>query len=251
MTFKILIIDDNIYNENKYVSRLPAFLKKAGYEVVTTSDGDDAYTLFEQCSPDLVLLDIELGGTVDGVEICRSIRLLPPKEGGNVPIILISAVMKETENILRGLEARADDYVTLPRDIREIEARIKANLPRHREIIDKYLRIDFWIERVEVKEAEAWREVNLTPLEYGLLEYLAINAGITLSNDTIKIRVFGRDDVSDNLLLAYIFRVRQKVEPNPSEPKYIQNIRGVGYRFNDLSGTQISRSRSSRKRCWG
>jgi two-component system response regulator VicR len=136
MPFKVLIVDDKIDNESNEISKLPEMLRAAGYEVRTTSDGDQAYDLVWEYHPDLILLDIVFENqSVDGTEICEAIRL----NGSDVPIILVTAIMKETEQVLRGFRAGADDYVTRPRDNREIMARIRANLPPEVIVVDDYL----------------------------------------------------------------------------------------------------------------
>jgi two-component system response regulator VicR len=131
-----LIVDDEIDNESEEISKLPEMLRAAGYEVRTTSDGDQAYDLVWEYHPDLILLDIVFENqSVDGTEICEAIRL----NGSDVPIILVTAIMKETEQVLRGFRAGADDYVTQPRDNREIMARIRANLPPEVIVVGDYL----------------------------------------------------------------------------------------------------------------
>jgi two-component system alkaline phosphatase synthesis response regulator PhoP len=230
MSFKILIADDQIDNESDEISKLPDMLRAAGYEVETTSDGNKAYDLAWEYHPDLIVLDIVFENqSVDGIEICEAIR--QNECDIEIPIILITAIMKETDKVLRGFEAGADDYVTRPRDNREIMARIRANLPRGAVVSNNYLQIDFASRRVWVNRDETWQEVHLQPLQFDLLEVLVMNAGQVVLTTTLKDRVWGKP-VSDQVLAVYIHRLRKKLESDPSQPTYIEAVRGLGYRFN-------------------
>jgi len=228
MPFKILVADDEIDNESDAISSLPDILRSAGYEVRTTSDGNRAYDLVWEYNPDLVVLDIVFENqSVDGIEICEAIRL----NGSQVPIILVTAFMTETEQILRGFEVGADDYVTRPRDNREIMARIRANLPPEVSVIDDYILVDFAGRRVWVCRDGSWQEVHLQPLQFELLDVLMTNAGLIVPPTTLKDRLWGKS-VSDDALAVYIRKLREKLEQDPSQPVYIETIRGLGYRFN-------------------
>jgi DNA-binding response OmpR family regulator len=228
MSFRILVADDEIDDESNEISRLPGMLRAAGYEVKTTTDGNRAYDLVWEYKPDLVVLDIVFENqTVDGVDICEAIRL----NGSDIPIILITAFMTETEQVLRGFKAGADDYVTRPRDNREIMARIRANLPHEVIVVDDTLRVDFGAGRVWVKRDGKWQEVLLQRLQFELLEVLIINAGRVVYTTTLKDRVWGKP-VSDDILAVYVHRLRKKLEPDPADPVYIETVRGIGYRFN-------------------
>ena len=148
MPFKILVIDDYIYDKADTISGLPALLELAGYDVATSADGRSAYDLVFECKPDLIVLDIGFPHQdIDGIEICRSIRT----EDYRAPIILITGTFTETESVLEGFKAGADDYVKRPCDNREILARIRANLPPGVIEVDDRLRIDFNDRRVCVK----------------------------------------------------------------------------------------------------
>jgi DNA-binding response OmpR family regulator len=230
MSFKILVADDDIDNESNEISNLPGMLRAAGYEVRTTSDGNQVYDLVWEYNPDLIVLDIVFENqAVDGIEICEAIR--QNESDTETPIILVTAIMKETERVLRGFEAGADDYVTRPRDNREIMARIRANLPHEVVVIDDIIRVDFGARRVWVKRDGKWQEVHLQRLQFELLEVLVINAGRIVLTTTLKDRVWGKP-VSDDVLAVYVHRLRQKLEPDPAHPVYIETIRGLGYRFN-------------------
>lgn len=228
MPFKILIVDDEIDNERDEISKLPDILRAAGYEVRTNSDGNQAYDLVWEYHPDLLVLDIVFENqSVDGIEICEAIR----QNGSDIPIILVTAFMTETEQIVRGLEVGADDYVTRPRDNREIMARIRANLPPEVIVVDDYILVDSSSGRVWVCRDRSWSEIHLQRLQFELLEVLIINAGRIVPTMTLKDRVWGKP-VSDEVLAVYIHRLRKKLEPDPDHPIYLETVRGLGYRFN-------------------
>jgi DNA-binding response OmpR family regulator len=240
MPFKILVVDDEIDNERYEISRLPDTLRAAGYEVRTTADGSQAYDLVWEYNPDLIVLDIVFKDQpFDGIDVCEAIRL----GGCNAPIILITAVRTETEDVLRGFKAGADDYVICPRDNREILARIRANLPPEVIVVDDYLLVDSPGHRVWVCRDGRWQEIHLQPLQFELLDVLITNAGLTVPTTTLKDRVWGKS-VSDSALAVYIRRLREEIEQDPSHPVYIENTRGLGYRFN---GTPTRASLNSLK----
>jgi len=242
MPFKILVVDDEIDDESNEISQLPDMLRAAGYEVRTTADGDQAYDLVWEYNPDLVVLDIKFKNqSVDGIEICEAIR----QNGSDIPIILITAFMTETEEVLRGFEAGADDYVTRPRDNREIMARIRANLPPEVIVVDDYIQVDFAGHRVWVKQDGNWQETHLQRLQFELLDVLILNAGRIVPTTTLKDTVWGKP-VSDDALAAYIRRLREKLELDPGHPVYIENIWGLGYRFN---GRPIRATMFPRRKC--
>jgi DNA-binding response OmpR family regulator len=228
MPFRILVADDNVHNEGDEISRLPAMLRAAGYDVRTRPDASRAYDLVWEYRPDLIVLDIHFTNqSLDGVEICEAIRL----NGCDVPIILITAVLTETDEVLRGFEAGADDYVRRPCDNREIMARIRANLPPEVMVIDDCILIDDGSRRGWVCRDGRWQEVRLQPLQYELLDLLILNAGQTVLTTTLKDRIWGKP-VSDSVLAVYVRRLREKLEPDPGAPVYVETIKGYGYRFN-------------------
>lgn len=228
MPFKILVVDDEIDNDSDEISKLPDMLRAAGYEVRTTSDGNQAYDLVWEYRPDLVVLDIVFENqSVDGIEICEAIRL----NESDVPIILVTAIMTETEKVLRGFEVGADDYVTRPRDNREIMARIRANLPPEAIVVDDHLLVDFAGRRIWVCRDRNWEEIHMQPLQFELLDVLMLNAGLIAPTTTLKDRVWGKP-VSDAALAVFVHRLRGKLEPDPGHPIYIETVRGLGYRFN-------------------
>jgi DNA-binding response OmpR family regulator len=228
MAFRILVADDHIDDRTDDIHELPAMLRAAGYEVIATADGEVAYDLVWEHHPDLVVLDIVFDNcSVDGIDILQAIRMNNPA----IPVILITYHLTETDDVLRGFKAGADDYVTRPRDNREIVARVRANLPPEVVVIDDYMRVDLYSRRVELCPDGKWQEVHLTRLQFELLEVLILNAGQVALTTTIKERVWGKP-VSDGLLAVYVHRLRKALEPDPGNPIYIETVREIGYRFN-------------------
>jgi DNA-binding response OmpR family regulator len=228
MPFKILVVDDEINDKSNEISRLPDLLRTVGYDVRTTPDGEQAYDLVWEYHPDLIVLDIVFKNqSVNGIEICEAIR----HNGVETPIILITGAMKETEDVLRGFEAGADDYVTRPRDNREVIARIRANLPPEITAFNNYLCIDYVMRKVRVNRGGTWQEIRLQRLEFDLLEALTMNARQVVLTTTLKDKVWGKS-VSDDVLAVYILRLRKKLEADPADPEYIETIKGIGYQFN-------------------
>lgn len=228
MSFKILVVDDNIHDTTDTISALPSLLERKGYELAVTANGEAAYDLVFEFKPDLIVLDILFDRQdIDGIEICQAIR----REGYQAPIILITAIFTETEDVLSGFEAGADDYVRKPCDNREILARIRSNLPPGIEVIDDRFSIDFENRRVCVKHNQEWREVHLQPLQFRLLQALVLNAGWIMESTRLKDLVWDKE-ISDGALAVCVRRLREKLEPDSHCPLYIQTIHGVGYRFN-------------------
>jgi two-component system response regulator RegX3 len=139
--------------------------------------------------------------------------------------------MTETDQVLCGFEAGADDYVTRPRDNREIMARIRANLPPEVIVVDDCILIDRSAWKVWVCRDRRWQEVHLQRLQFELLDVLILNAGRIVPTTTLKDRVWGKP-VSDAALAVYIHRLREKLELDPGHPVFIETIKGLGYRFN-------------------
>jgi DNA-binding response OmpR family regulator len=229
MPFKILVIDDEIYNKTDTISAIPTLLEREGYEVAATADGNAAYDLVSEFKPDLIVLDIGFPGqNITGIEICQSIRL----DDSWTPIILITSTFKETDDVLAGFQAEADDYVRRPCDNREILARIRANLPQEMVEVDSYIRIDFKERGVQRNNGGKWCDVQLRPLEFRLLKVFVLNAGRIMESTRLKDRVWDREDISEGVLAVYIRRLRERLEPDPTHPVYIETIHGIGYRFN-------------------
>ena len=225
----ILAIDDN----PKMTRFIRMNLELEGYRVSEATSGLEALDKVREEIPDLVLLDVMMP-EMDGFETLQRIR-----EVSSVPVIMLT-VKNEEEDKVRGLEIGADDYVTKPFSPRELSSRIKALLrraempaPMEKTMleIDNYLWIDF-------QRHEVWVEgerVKLRPTEYRLLYHLVNNAGWVVSHEVLLSKVWGaeyRDEVQ--YLRLYINYLRQKIEPDPGNPRYILTERGVGYRFVDF-----------------
>ena len=225
MEKKILIVDD----EPLIVKGLKFSLEQDGYETAAAFNGEEALKQFEQYRPDMILLDVMLPG-IDGLEVCRTIR-----ETSNVPIIMLTAKGEDMDKIL-GLEYGADDYISKPFNILEVKARLKAIMrrtaPKAKEeakvIESKDMRLDCEGRRVYV----AGKEINLTAKEFELLELLILNPNKVYSRENLLKLIWGLDYPGDvRTVDVHIRRLREKIEDNPSEPKYVHTKWGVGYYF--------------------
>ncbi len=224
---RILIVDD----EPETIKYLSANLRARGYEVLTAEDGRTALQVFQESVVDLIILDIMMPGP-DGFEVCQAIR-----RQSNVPIIMLSARGRE-KDVVRALDLGADDYLTKPFGVEEMLARVRAVLrravqaptaPRPPLTIGE-LTIDFAARRVTV----SGREIQLTPTEYDLLSHLALNAGRVLTHRALLQAVWGPEYGDETeYLWTYIRRLRRKIEPDPTTPRYILTHPGVGYSFAD------------------
>jgi len=202
-------------------------LQLEGYRVLKASGGESALDMFDEETPDLVLLDIMMP-IVDGYTVCRRIR-----EFSQIPIIMVTAKGNDEEKVA-GLDAGADDYVTKPFSSSELAARVRAVLRRTRlwneqpkpAFCYEDLVVDFARHRVTVGE----REVNLTATEYRVLSYLARNTGRVVTPDQILERVWGEEYIGDtHLLQVNIARLRKKLDDNAGVPRYILTRPGIGY----------------------
>jgi two-component system response regulator VicR len=226
MNKKILVVDDE-----KPISDIIKFnLVKEGYEVDTAFDGEEAIKRVYQFQPDLILLDVMLP-KLDGFQVCKRIR-----ESFNMPIIMLTAKEEEVDKVL-GFELGADDYITKPFGMRELIARVKANLRRVEltdvdlngtVIITGSLTID--LERYEVKcEDEV---VELTLREFELLKFLATQANQIFTREQLLKDVWGYEYFGDiRTVDVTVRRLREKIEIDSSNPTYIMTKRGVGYYF--------------------
>lgn len=222
---KILVIED----EESILMALEDDLTFEGYQVETATDGLKGLSLAEKKTHDLIILDIMLPG-LDGYEICKKLRA----EGFTTPILMLTAKSQEIDKVL-GLELGADDYVTKPFSPRELQARVKAHLRRSALNNSATEKICFGDVEVDFKKYEtikSGRTVNLTSLEYDLLHYLIIHSEEVVSRDDILNDVWGRDVyVNPRTIDKHIAGLRKKLEDDPSSPRYITGIRGVGYKF--------------------
>lgn len=225
MDKRILVVDD----EKPIADILKFNLEREGFQVVCAYDGNEAMEMFKKEDPDLILLDIMLPHK-DGMEVCREVR----KES-DVPIIMLTAKDSEIDKVL-GLELGADDYVTKPFSTRELLARVKANLRRHKvngeesnsrsEIVVGDLVI--YPEAYQVKRRG--EVIDLTHREFELIHYLAKHLGQVMTREHLLQSVWGYDYFGDvRTVDVTVRRLREKVEDNPSYPVWINTRRGVGY----------------------
>jgi DNA-binding response OmpR family regulator len=223
---RILVVED----EPAVAQAIAHMLKREGYLCAIARDGEEAIRFFHEFKPALVLLDVKLPG-LDGLEVCRVLR----KTSG-VPIILVTALGAEADRVL-GLEVGADDYVTKPFSMRELLARVRAALRRQEMLAsapgeiqfdDGYLSVD--TPRHEV--SANGRVVGLSPREFGLLQVLLRHRGHVRTRSQLLQEAWGGDEYVDPRTVdVHVHWLRQKIEPDPDEPKYIQTVRGLGYRF--------------------
>ena len=226
---KVLVVDD----ERLIVKGLRFSLEQDDMEVECAYDGEEALEMAKNKKYDIILLDIMLP-KLTGLEVCQQIR-----EFSDVPVIMLTAKGEDMDKIL-GLEYGADDYITKPFNILEVKARIKAIIRRTgakgKEPVEKKaqiieagdLRLDCEGRRLHV----SGREVNLTAKEFDVLELLVLNPNKVYGRDNLLKLVWGEDYPGDvRTVDVHIRRLREKIEPNPSEPKYVHTKGGVGYYY--------------------
>ena len=220
---RILVVED----EPAIAFGLQLDLKNEGYDVEIESDGDSALRRARQEAFDLILLDVMLPRK-DGFEVCRELR----RGGSKTPVIMLTAKAQEAEKVL-GLEIGADDYVTKPFSPRELRARVKAALRRTAEDdLPIYRFGDAEVDFGRCELRRAGKPVELTALEFKLLTAFIRNAGKVLSRNRLLDLVWGQGTfVTDRVVDNHVVTLRKKVEPEPSVPRYIVSVRGLGYRF--------------------
>ena len=229
MDRKVLIVDD----EKNIVDIIAFNLKKEGYQVITASDGEEGVEKTLSENPDLILLDIMMP-KMDGYEACRKIR-----EKKHTPIIMLTARAEEVDKVL-GLEMGADDYVTKPFGVRELMARVKANLRKVAALQEAagaadenasgYGKLTLNLDRYEVKKDG--KVIDLTLREFELLKFLAQQKGQVFSRETLLEKVWGYEYFGDvRTVDVTVRRLREKIEDDPGKPSYILTKRGVGYYF--------------------
>ena len=220
---RILVVED----EPAIAFGLQLDLKSEGYDVEIESDGEIALQRVRNEAFDLILLDVMLPSK-DGFEVCRELR----RGGSKTPVIMLTAKTQEAEKVL-GLEIGADDYVTKPFSPRELRARVKAALRRTAEDdlpIYRFGNAEVDFGRCELRRAG--QPVELTTLEFKLLAAFIRNVGKVLSRNRLLDLVWGHGTfIPDRVVDNHVVTLRKKVEPEPSVPRYIVSIRGMGYRF--------------------
>jgi two-component system response regulator MtrA len=226
---KALVVDDD-----RVLADLVVFtLRRAGYETVMANDATSAIRRWREDRPDLIILDINLPGTPgleNGFAICKHIR-----SEADTPIILLT-VRGEEPDIVRGLEAGADDYVLKPFSPRQLTARVQAVMRRFRATSSSQpakLSIDGLDFNPKLREVTLANEPpkTLTPLESQLLEALMLNSGQVLTFDELISDVWGSGGGSAEMLRQLVKRLRSKIETDSTNPEYIQNLPGLGYAF--------------------
>ena len=225
---KILVGDDE-----EHIAELISYnLTSNGYKVITANNGNDAVKLAVEEKPNLILLDLMIPGK-DGYDVCKDVR--SNSEIRNTPIIMLTAKSEELDKIL-GLELGADDYITKPFSVRELLARVKAVLrrfsisePESNVLVFGNLTADFDKREILVND----KKLDLTLKEFELLEILIRNKGKILTRDTLLDKIWGYEYIGETRTVdVHIRYLRKKIELDDKNPKLIETIRGVGYRFN-------------------
>lgn len=216
-----LVVDDD-----RVLADLIAFtLRREGFKVLQAHDGESALRRWLEEEPDIIILDVNLP-QMDGFAVCRAIRAQ-----ANTPIILLT-VREEEDDIVNGLEAGADDYVLKPFSPRQLIARIQAVLRRTGQAVPPAIRqmghLALDAKRRELRIAGGG-PISLTPLETKLLDYLLLNAGQILMAEDIITQVWGLEGGDRDALRQLVRRLRQKIEPDPANPIYLETVPGLGY----------------------
>lgn len=224
---KILIVEDDV----SIADIEKDYLEANGYEVALVYDGLKALEKFDAYNPDLVLLDLMLPGK-DGYELCHEMR--KKKE---VPILMVTAKNTISDKVL-GLGLGADDFITKPFDPSELVARVKAHLSRFDRLTNSNAEkeyIEFGNVRINIKSREVYKngvELKMPVKEFELLHYLASQPNIVFSKEKLFEDVWGFDYLGDSATVTvHINRIREKIEDNPSKPRYIETVWGAGYKF--------------------
>jgi DNA-binding response OmpR family regulator len=228
----VLLVDD----DPQLIRLVKANLESSDYRVLFALDALSALRIVDHEMPDLLVLDVMLPG-IDGYELCRRVR-----EVSTVPVIMLTAKVEDVDKV-KGLKLGADDYVTKPFNVQELLARIEAVLrragsPAELNVPRIFVQGDVSVDLLRRRVTVAGREVPLTLTEYKLLSELVTNAGRIMLHRELLTRVWGIEYQDESeYLRAYIRHLRQKIEPDPHQPKYIISKPGIGYLF---VGSQIS-----------
>lgn len=221
MPSKILVVEDDV----RLAEMIGIVLREEGYEVVACHDGAAAFQAFKMYEPNLVLLDVMLPGK-NGIEICREIRA-----ASDVPIIMLTA-RSETEDVVAGLEAGADDYIPKPHKPKELVARVRARLRNNAQLEEEHITLgELTIDVSGHRVLRGDEEIALTPLEFDLLVTLARAPWRVFSREELLEQVWGYRHAADTRLVnVHVQRLRSKIERDPESPSLIITVRGVGYR---------------------
>lgn len=226
---KILIVDDEV----ELLNLLKMVLEKEGFEnIYTAQNGKDAIELFESINPDLAILDVMLPD-MEGYDICKIIR-----KKSNIPILFLSAKGEELDRVM-GLAIGADDYITKPFSPKEVALRVKIqltkyiminnNVPNNKE---KLIVKPFEVDEEKMEVTKNGQIIELKPKEYKMFLYMLKHKNQIISKEKFCDEVWGEDFFGfDNTIMVHIRKLREKIEENPSKPKYILNVKGLGYKF--------------------
>lgn len=224
MGTRILTVED----DERIRTAVKLALEDEGWTVTEADSGEEALRAFSRSAPDVVLVDIMLPG-VDGFDVCRSIRQI-----SDVPIVMVTA-RADTHDVVAGLEAGADDYLTKPFAPKELSARIRALLRRTRATLPSPVQMAFGDLEILPDEGVVrveGREVHVTKTEFRLLLEFAVNPGKVLSREELLEHVWDRGYFDDNRIVdVHIRRLRTKIEPDPANPRYVVTVRGLGYKL--------------------
>jgi len=228
MSDQILVVED----DKKTASLISLYLEREGFQTIVAHDGQEALELAQRRRPSFIILDLMLP-RVDGWEVCRKLR-----QSSDVPILILTARGEEVDRI-SGLTLCADDYVVKPFSPRELVARVKAILRRGRLGREERGKIlsheDLVVDLEKHRVTSAGRPVSLTPHEFKLLKTLMAAPGRVFSRDELVDHLYPHQEtiVVDRVVDVHIGKLRQKIETNPSNPRYILTVRGIGYQFTD------------------
>jgi two-component system response regulator MtrA len=215
----VMVVDD----DQDLAEMLSIVLTGAGMEVDLVNRGDQVMDLFNSHTPDLVLLDVMLPG-IDGIEVCKIIR-----ESSMVPIVMLTA-KGDTQDVVLGLEAGADDYMVKPFKPQELVARINTRLRRSTKVGSLSI-FDLVIDQLEHKVVKDGKEIALTRLEFDLLATLAKEPGRVFTREALLSEVWGYQHAADTRLVnVHVQRLRSKIESDADNPEYVLTVRGVGYK---------------------
>jgi two-component system response regulator MtrA len=215
----VMVVDD----DQDLAEMLSIVLTGAGMEVDLVNRGDQVMDLFNSHTPDLVLLDVMLPG-IDGIEVCKIIR-----ESSMVPIVMLTA-KGDTQDVVLGLEAGADDYMVKPFKPQELVARINTRLRRSTKVGSLSI-FNLVIDQLEHKVLKEGKEIALTRLEFDLLATLAKEPGRVFTREALLSEVWGYQHAADTRLVnVHVQRLRSKIESDADNPEYVLTVRGVGYK---------------------
>jgi DNA-binding response OmpR family regulator len=224
VTETVLVVDDDATTRDVIVR----YLEREGFRALEAEDGGRARAVIEDADPNLVILDLMLPG-VDGLSIIRWLRT-----SGSLPVIMLTALGEESDRIV-GLELGADDYVTKPFSPRELIARVKTVLRRTGPAALPLERLEAGDIELDAGRREVRRrgsEIRLTAKEFDLLWFLASHPGHVFSRSQLMSRVWGYEaELDSGTVTVHICRLREKVEDDPAEPRHIETVWGIGYRF--------------------